>query len=353
MSKNQYYTLDKILTKKDINGNEPNVFFITNTRSSGKTTAILQHMLDDFRENKHMFVLLYRTQGELDSATEVFGELNNRLSYGTFTKKIAVKGYINEILLNDEKIGFAVSMKNPDKIKKFSPIFSCVENIFLDEYQLETKQYLKDEMRNFRIIVTSIARGKGERIRNSVKIFLAGNPVDLFNPYYIAYGIYNRILPNTKYLRGRGFVGDFRLDECASKDYLDSPLINALGMNESDPYYKYLTQVYYLNGSTKMISKPACNTRYLFTISAETQRYGIRYAKDSGDIYCTKTYDPSCPYVFVLRTDDVDTNTFMLRTNAIEMHYLRTAFTTGKLFFENGEIKTIILDLLALDRSLR
>lgn len=348
-----FYNLDKLLKKKDINNRTPNTFIITNNRTSGKTTAVLTYLLLDFDENSHQFVLLYRTQSEIDSANEIFTEINNRLNFGAFTLKPAVKRYINTIYLNDTPIGYAVTLSNPDTIKKYSPIFSSVENIFFDEYQLESKRYLKDEYTKYISVITSIARGGGERIRDSIKIFLAGNPVDLFNPYYIKYKIYNRLLPDTKYLRGNGFVGDFRLDTNASTAYEASTLLQSLGMSDSDSYYQYLTQIKYLNGTNNLIAKPSGNTRYLFTLQHDNKKHGIRLSTQNRCIYCTKSYDPSSPYLFVLKSDDVDSNTFMLRTNTIEMHYLRSAFTTGRLYFENGEIKTIVVDLLALDRSLK
>lgn len=44
----QYYRLDRLLSKKDINGNTPEIYIVAGNRTAGKTFAIKEFMLCDF-----------------------------------------------------------------------------------------------------------------------------------------------------------------------------------------------------------------------------------------------------------------------------------------------------------------
>ena len=44
----EYYNPSKILNMKDLDGEEPAIYLITNNRSAGKTTAFLKKSLEKF-----------------------------------------------------------------------------------------------------------------------------------------------------------------------------------------------------------------------------------------------------------------------------------------------------------------
>lgn len=87
---------------------------------------------------------------------------------------------------------FALSKYNEYKSKDWSDIIY----IFMDEFQCEEKTasvgYLNKEPEKLINIVDTIAREFGNQYRD-VRVILCSNAVDLYNPYYLYFGLINDI----------------------------------------------------------------------------------------------------------------------------------------------------------------
>lgn len=96
-----------------------------------------------------------------------------------------------------------------------------MKRLLFDEFQSENNRYCSNELTKFISLRTSIARGKGEQTRY-LPVIMLSNPVSLLNPYYVSFGISDRLQENTKFLRGNGFVLEQNFNESASQAFLSS-----------------------------------------------------------------------------------------------------------------------------------
>ena len=202
-----FYDGTKLLSMKDIKGQTPEIFMCTTNRSGGKTTWFNRYVLKKFITKREKFALFYRFKYELDDVADKFFKDIGSLFFPDYTMSSQRKsdGIYHELILTkvgDEEgvcCGYAIALNSADAIKKMSHFFSDVQRIVMDEFQSETNHYCPDEVRKFRSVHTSIARGQGKMSRY-VPVFMIANPITLLNPYYVALDITTRLKAKTKFL---------------------------------------------------------------------------------------------------------------------------------------------------------
>ena len=349
--KTKYYDGYSLLNMKDLEGEKPSIFISTSNRSAGKTTFYLTECLKTFKEKHKKFCIIYRRKYELPSAHEIFGDVMSLHPEfaGEMTSTSQARGLFYEIFLDGDSCGYAVSLNNPDELKKYSPIFREVDFLFMDEYQLETGKYLSDEFAKLKSVLLTIARGNGKQSRN-VTLVLAGNNVSILNPYYIHFGIYKRLKKGTKKMAGYGWVAEFIFNESASKEIKNNTLFKALSTTE-DRYMKYSTeQDCYLVDSNAFIEKaPKGRSKYLFTIVHDNVRIGIREYYDEGIIYASNKPDSTCKTIVTFKASDHNQNTMMLNHYCYLWKNIREAFQKNFLRFSDVKIKNSLLEILGVD----
>lgn len=348
----KYYDLHQILHKTDINGKKPSIYLITNNRSAGKTTSVLEYALEKFRESYdeelgygEQLLLLYRTRYELSGCAQLFEDvLFRRQELGREMKcKGMAGGMIQQLYLDGVLFGFALDISSSDKLKKYSPMFLHVERALLDEYQLESGKYLKHEIQKLMSTIMTVSRGGGSQSRQ-IELFLLGNPVTIMNPYYCALGIHKRLMHDTKFMRGDGWVAEFGFNEAAAEAIADNPIYNALG----GAYRSYAIEQTYLREGSNFIEQPTGRSKYLFTLIHEGGRYGIREF-EQGYIYVTKKVDGSCKSVFTYNAGEHDLNTVILDRASYSFELIEHSFKMGRLRFDSIEAKNAVFDILALN----
>lgn len=189
--KKKYYNLKKILSyNADYN-------LIIGERSNGKTYSVLKHCIEEYTRNKNRFVYIRRWKEDIvgKRGDVIFTALiqNNEIFKLT-------KGEYTNAILQGGKFYFA---NYDDKLKKFIPSsdyfchlislsdmehdkslsFSGVTNIVFDEF-LTRRYYLKDEFMLFMNVLSTIIRD-----RKDVKIFMLGNTVNKYCPYFTELGL--------------------------------------------------------------------------------------------------------------------------------------------------------------------
>ena len=343
----KYYNPEKILAMKDLDKEEPSIYLISSNRSAGKTTAFLIKALKHHKETGRKFALLYRYQYELNSAEKIFADVMNiypELS-GELTTVAHAKGLMYEIFMDKKSMCYALSLNNPDALKKYSPMFSTVDFIIFDEFQTETGKYLPKETEKFMSLMITVARGGGEQHRN-IKVFMLSNKVSIMNPYFITFGIHKRIKKDTKFIRGHGWVAEFNHNEDASNSISKSGIAKAFSNSD---YIKYSTQNDYLIQCDSFIEKMSGRSKYLFTIQHDGVSYGVREFMDDGIIHVSKKVDGSCQYIAVFKASDHTQNTMMLNHFSFLFKNLKDAFNNGHLRFDDVGTKNVIFDILAID----
>ena len=189
----KYYSLNKI-NKKNATYN-----VIFGERSNGKTYATLKQVLENYFENGSQFAYIRRwsvdvqpkRMNNLFNAIIEDGYLE-KLSGGKFTAIFYRTGRFYLCTYNDKGkpiyneediIGYAFSLSENEHNKANS--YPRVTTIIFDEF-LTNKIYLPDEFILFMNTVSTIVRQ-----RTNVKIYMLGNTVNKFCPYFKEMGLTN------------------------------------------------------------------------------------------------------------------------------------------------------------------
>lgn len=185
----------KELTSKDyydprpLLGKDGDINVIWGQRSNGKSYSYLKLALETYKETGRTFVYCRRWAEDIAvksmtkllsplPITEIFGEgVSVRFYRGAF-----------ELVHDDpeeptETLGWAVALNQVAHTK--SQTFVGVKVIILDEFlQLKTERVLRDEFDAWEQTISTITR-----TLQDVKIFILGNSVCKYTPYFTPYGI--------------------------------------------------------------------------------------------------------------------------------------------------------------------
>lgn len=190
-----YYTLDKILKcNADYN-------LIYGERSNGKTTAVFKYALKNFIKSGYVeqlgLVRRYEEDYKGKNGDNIFTGIVNlgwvdKFSKGKYNNIVYARQrwwlcYIDDEgkkLYTCEKpfaIGFAIGSQEHYK----STSYPDITTILFDEF-LTRSYYLPNEFVEFQNLLSTIIR-----LRNNVKIFMCGNTVNKYCPYFAEMGISN------------------------------------------------------------------------------------------------------------------------------------------------------------------
>lgn len=187
----QFYSLDAILAQK------AQYNMIIGERSNGKTFAALEHGIRDWWENGKQMAYIRRwkedyrgKRGEnLFAALTSTGKIEE-ITGGEYTQTRYYSGkwylakrdeQLDQLISQSEPFcfGFAISDQEHDKSSSFPGI--C--NIVFDEF-LTRQYYLQNEFVLFINVLSTIIRH-----RNDVNIFMLGNTVNKYCPYFKEMGL--------------------------------------------------------------------------------------------------------------------------------------------------------------------
>ena len=312
-SDNKYYNGNELLSKTDRNGKKPEIFISTSNRSAGKTTWFGGYLLNKFLKNNELFCIVLRKKYQLEKGVSYKAYFPSALT--TFfpdlemKEEIGIKSVFNHIyirLKGDDSpwflCGYSTSINASDDVRNFSNMFENVRRIWFDEFQPESGEYVKDEVKKLFSIHTSLARGNGSQSRY-LPLIMTGNLIDLFNPYYDALNVIKDLNIEAKFYRGNGFVIEQGFNENASIAHEKSTFNQAF---ENVGYNKVLTQKEYLNTNYNMIIKvPNLKGDYLFTLKHNNVYFSVRYLNDIGIYYVSESVDKSNNLSLACTKDDM------------------------------------------------
>lgn len=191
--KPQYYSLSKILSKNaDYN-------MIIGERSNGKTYSALLYGLQKFVDSDYhdqmAIVRRYKEDVIGKRASSVFdahvanGEIE-KLTDGMYTGVAYQSGKwylsyfdieLNKNIVYDKPFAYAFALTDVEHDKSIA--YPDVTTIVFDEF-LTRRQYLVDEFIVFMNVLSTIIRN-----RDNVKIFMLGNTVNKYCPYFAEMGL--------------------------------------------------------------------------------------------------------------------------------------------------------------------
>lgn len=239
-----FYNGKKLLSKKDLNNKDPEIYICDGTRTGGKTfyfkeQEMLLPLLEDPTEQ---FGIVVRHQNMAESMAEAFMSDLREIYYPHLTARLAKVGggkvfrmfIIDNKKDKEIKAGYVLPLTSVEFIKINSAMFVELKKMFFDEFQKVDGRYSKTEVDDLVNIHVSVARGGGKHVRH-VPLFMVANSYDLFNPYYIRMGVSTRLAVDTHFLRGDGWVMEKTDNEVAMKAISESGVVRALS-NQSPEF---------------------------------------------------------------------------------------------------------------------
>lgn len=185
----KYYTIKNILEKNA----HYNVIF--GERSSGKTYSVYEYGLKNYYEHKKQMALVRRWQEDFTGkrGMTMFDNVTNsgaikKITHGEWSgvyyhsSRWYLCRYENNERIADETpfaYGFSISAMEHDK----SVEYPNITTILFDEF-ITRSVYLPDEFKLFSNVLSTIIR-----LRKDVKIFMLGNTVNQYCPYFNEMGL--------------------------------------------------------------------------------------------------------------------------------------------------------------------
>lgn len=349
----KYYDCAEILSKKDAKGLDPEIYIVcSRTRSAGKTFSFTKKLFEDFLDTQGKFVIFCRNKLELGSVAEGMfkGMLEVYHPEYTMSEHTQMKGIYSNIIITsgqgDQAIkqhcGYVIPLASSDNIKRISSLFVDAVQGFFDEFQPESKiTYLADEVNRFLSIVTSIARGGGTT-RRRFPIYFCSNSISVNNPYFIALGLNKRIRPDTKWVKGDGYVFQKVENNLIIDEHANAGINRAFKSNKSIDF----ADNSWMNDNYTCIEKPNNWGRamYYCTIIDGNYTYGVNYYPEVELYFVGNRYDKSSGLVFNIKYDNMEPNVPLIR-GSMYMQTLKSAMERGVVRFQNITAKESFMDL--------
>lgn len=355
----QYYSLENILPKDA----QYNIIF--GERSNGKTYAALEYMLRDYCKTGNQGAIIRRWKEDFRGkrGAVMFDALDanglvSRLTGGEYSTIYSYSGrwYLanrdpkggTRMISAPEPFcyGFALSDVEHDK----STSYPKVKTIVFDEF-LTRQYYLPDEFVTFMNVVSTIIRQ-----RDDVKIFMLGNTVNQYCPYFTEMG-----LTHIKEMK-KGTIevykyGDSRLK--VAVEYADS--ISKSG-KPSDFYFAFnnpkLTMI--TGGAWEMAMYPHLPVKYIpkeniFTFFMEfnqqTLQCEVINAANSVFIYIhrktTPIHDDNKDLIYSMTYDNRPNHIRNMRTSRQPINQkIVKYFKEHKVFYQDNEVGEIVRNYL-------
>lgn len=187
----KFYSLENILKKNSVY----NVIF--GERSNGKTYAVLKHGIEEYFKTGGQIAVIRRWQEDIKGkrASDMFSSLNyndevKKASNGEYegitywAGKFYVCNYADNgkaIYSDTDCLGYAFALSDAEHNKSVS--YPRITTILFDEF-LTKFTYLQDEFVLFMNTISTIVRQ-----RTNVKIFMLGNTVNKYSPYFGEMGL--------------------------------------------------------------------------------------------------------------------------------------------------------------------
>jgi len=271
------------------------------------------------------------TVGELTIHTAVFDEDGERLD-------------------SDSRVlGYAIPLNLSGQVKELSGLFTNMPQFIFDEFQpKDPTDYLRYEVwgpsgtledSDFMTVLESCNRGTDQAI-NPFKVFMLSNTESIANPYYVAYGLVNRIRSDSKRVRGSGWVYEKARSVMVEEQRINSPLGKLLKRN-TDTYNNG-----YKDNKTG-ITKPAPewgDSEYIGTIVINGRSIGMRYYGKKDILYVSRSHDATHPVVY--RVDKDDDVTMASLRGSMGGTLLRQCGRDGSARFDSVATKAAILPIL-------
>lgn len=326
-----YYDIHKILTYNAL------LNILVGERGVGKTFSTSQFVTNEFIKKKHEFVYVRRYKTEISKSTKKFFEaliVEDKFP----NNKLEVKG--NTFFIDDNPCGYSIALTTAQAQKSVN--FSRVKYIIFDEFILEnsSSHYLKNEVEVFLGLIETIARTR------DVKVFMLGNAVTPYNPYFLFFNItmpYNNDIKTFK-------NGLILVQYMKNEEYRNFKRETKFGKLISGTEY----EEYAINNSFRLekenfISHKSGCSKFSFSLKYKDNILGVWLDFKNGKVYVSQDHLDN-GNIFACTNDDHTPNTMLL---SVAKQYkgfkiLINNYKLGNVYFENHKIKNLCNEIIRL-----
>lgn len=326
-----YYDIHKILTYNAL------LNILVGERGVGKTFSTSQFVTNEFIKKKHEFVYVRRYKTEISKSTKKF--FDALIVEDKFpNNKLEVKG--NTFFIDDNLCGYSIALTTAQAQKSVN--FSRVKYIIFDEFILEnsSSHYLKNEVEVFLGLIETIARTR------DVKVFMLGNAVTPYNPYFLFFNItmpYNNDIKTFK-------NGLILVQYMKNEEYRNFKRETKFGKLISGTEY----EEYAINNSFRLekenfISHKSGCSKFSFSLKYKDNILGVWLDFKNGKVYVSNDHLDN-GNIFACTNEDHTPNTMLL---SVAKQYkgfkiLINNYKLGNVYFENHKIKNLCNEIIRL-----
>lgn len=354
--KTKYYSLKKILAENaDYN-------IIIGERSNGKTYATLEKIVKDYVSEKKEGAYIRRWKDDIigKRAESVFSALCengaiSKLTENEYETVIYSRGgwhlakYDTETKrMKADKNAFCYAFSLSDMEHDKSTAYPNIYNIVFDEF-LTRRYYLPDEFVIFMNVLSTIIRD-----RENIKIFLLGNTVNKFCPYFAEMGLNNIELMKQGDIDIYNFGNSLKIavEYCnetksgkKSNKYFafDNPRLNMITRGAWElAIYPHLPQGYKINGKSIL---------FTFYIEFSGKKLGCDVVNQKNDIFIfVRMKTTEIKPTDLLYTMEYSPNPLVRKSflNPIDKtdNKIKQFFATNRVFYQSNELGEIVHNYL-------
>lgn len=319
------------------------ITFVLAERGVGKTYGAKKFIVNHFKKTGKQTIYLRRYNKELNEALMqkseaiFFNQIKNEFPDDTLSNN-------GKLLFCNKKIcGYGLALSTSNILK--SSTFENVDTIIFDEILIDKGcyHYLQNEVTAFFEFIETVGR-----LRN-IRVLCLSNAISITNPYFTEL---NLSLPyNSEYKifkkdnKGQPLImvyyGKNLLYREAKKSTRFGQLI------EGTKYGSYAIDNVMLRDSKSFIAKKSKDSKFFFTLKLNGKNIGIWIDYKLSHMYISYDYDPNCPVIFTLNSEDHDENTILIRTRSSPFFKSIVDYYRGaNLYFENQQIKNQVMSVM-------
>lgn len=357
----KYYSLNNILEKKAVY----NVIF--GERSNGKTYSVLEYCIKNYFNTGKQFAVVRRWKEDVTGrrASELFSALNSNNVVSKYSDTYSGVTYYagkfyacsyddngKPMYTLDDCIGYAFALSDTEHDKGNS--YPNVTTIMFDEF-LTKHLYLQDEFVLFMNCVSTIVRN-----RTDVKVFMLGNTVNKFCPYFEEMGL-KHILKMEQGSIDVYTYGDSRLtvaveyctslkDSKSSNFYFafDNPKLHMItGGAWELGIYPHLPEKYKPNQIKKIFFIVFNGQVFQCEIVKATRDYFIYIHVKTGELRVNRN-----DLVYTLDYHhELNYNRNILKPTTVLGESIKWFFVTDRVFYQNNDVGNTIHNYLQICRG--
>lgn len=340
---------------------DADVTMVVGGRGIGKTYGIRLQFIRDYLKNKSRFVELVRNKSDLpafvngyfsriDSNNEFPDYIFNSEGNKAFiAKKLSKKEKNKQLKPKWEVCGYYLALSQAQKVKRNT--YDNVKRILLDEAIIDKRlspydRYLPNEYS----ILASLVDTTSREIPNTPKkkrprVVLLGNAVDLINPYFQRYKIYEPKFGYTWH-DGKNMLLHYVKNDEYAKAKTEDTVAGRMLAGTLDGVISAANEFYI--GTADFVFKKPKYAKFYFGIVYKERKYGVWLDDINGYYYVNDNIPNNSNPVFALTADDNRVNYIMAKKMEQALKGFIEMYFIGIVRFETQYIKESFVEILQL-----